>query len=62
MQFADTVWFDVSKLPEASIKRDYPEPYYKIEGGKAIPVMGAYIDDPITGKKEGVLKAGHIIL
>lgn len=60
IRFADDVWFDVSKLSEAAIKLQYPEPYYKIEGQKAIPVMGSYVDDLITVKKEGVLKARKI--
>jgi len=60
IKFADDVWFDVSKLNEILIKQQYPEPYYKIEGNKAIPVMGSYVDDLITVKKEGVLKARKI--
>jgi len=60
IKFADDVWFDVSKLNEILIKKQYPEPYYKIEGSKAIPVMGSYVDDLITVKKEGVLKARKI--
>lgn len=62
IKFADTVYFDVNKLSELAIKQQYPEPYYKIEGQKAIPIMGSYIDDLITVKKEGVLKARKIKL
>jgi len=62
IKFADTVYFDVSRLSEAAIKQQYPEPYYKIEKQKAIPVMGSYIDDLITVKREGVLKARKIKL
>lgn len=62
IKFADTVWFDISKLSEAAINQQYPEPFYKIEGQKAIPVMGSYIDELITVKKDGVLKARKIKL
>lgn len=60
IQFADTVWFDISKLSEAAIKQQFPFPYYKIEGKKAIPIMGTYIDELIAIKKEGVFKTRKI--
>jgi hypothetical protein len=60
--FADTVQFDISKLSEAAIKQQYPAPFYKIEGQRAIPVMGSYIDDLLTVKKDGVLNARKIKL
>ena len=60
IQFADTVWFDISKLREEAIKKQFPFPFYKIEGQKAIPIMGSYIDELIAVKKEGVLKARKI--
>lgn len=60
IKFADTVWFDISKLSKAVIKQQYPEPFYRIEDQKAIPVMGSYIPDLLTVKKEGVLKARKI--
>ena len=60
IRFADTVWFDISKLGEAAIKQQFPSPSYKIEGQKAIPIMGSYIDELIAVKKEGVLKARKI--
>lgn len=62
LKFADTVYFDVSKLSEAAIKKQYPEPYYKIEGQRAIPVMGSFIDDLITVKRDGFFKARNIKL
>jgi hypothetical protein len=62
IKFADTVYFDISKLSEEVIKQQYPEPYYKIERQKAIPVMGSYIDDLITVKKDGILKERMIHL
>lgn len=60
IQFNDSVWFDISKLSDAAIKQQYPMPFYKIEGQKAIPIMGCYIDELILVKKEGVLKARKI--
>jgi hypothetical protein len=60
--FADSVWFDVSRMPKPIMERQYPAPYYKIEGTKAIPVMGAYLDDLVRVKKDGVLKARKIHL
>lgn len=60
IQFADSVWFDISKLSEAAIKQQFPIPFYKIDGQKAIPIMGCYIDELVLVKKEGVLKARKI--
>ncbi|MEJ7627914.1 MAG: hypothetical protein WKF35_13695 [Ferruginibacter sp.] len=60
IQFADSVWFDISKLSEAVIKRQFPIPFYKIDGQKAIPIMGCYIDELVLVKKGGVLKARKI--
>lgn len=62
IKFAETVYFDISKLSEAAIKMQYPEPYYKIEGQRAIPVMGSYINDLITVKRDGYYKARNIKL
>lgn len=60
IQFADSVWFDISKLSDALIKEKFPIPFYKIDGQKAIPIMGCYIDELILVKKEGVLKVRKI--
>lgn len=60
IQFADSVWFDISELGEAAIKQQFPAPFYKIEGQKAIPIMGSYIDDLISVKKERALRARKI--
>jgi hypothetical protein len=35
----------------------YPEPYYRIDGKKAIPLYGNYIEELFRIKKEGVLAA-----
>lgn len=58
--FADSVFYDLSPFNRAYIEKHFPEPYFRIEGQKAIPLMGAYIDDLITVKREGVLKARKI--
>ena len=60
IQFADDLWFDLSKLNKEIISQQYPAPYYRIEGQRAFPVMGTYVEDLITVKKEGVLKARKI--
>jgi hypothetical protein len=60
IEFADSVWFDVSRMHPLTIQREFPAPYYKIEGQKAIPLMGCYIEDLVRVKKEGVLKARKI--
>ncbi len=62
IKFADSVWFPIRGLHEAIIKRKFPAPYYKIEGQRAIPVMGTYLDDLVTIKKKGILKARNILM
>lgn len=62
IKFADSVWFDISKLSKVAVKQQYPESFYKIEGLKAIPIKGSYVDELITVKKDGVLKARKIRL
>lgn len=60
--FVDSVFYDLSKFNKAYIEKHFPEPYFRIEGQKAIPLMGAYIDDLFVVKREGVLKARNIKL
>lgn len=62
IQFEESVWFDIGKVGEAAVKEQFPSPFYRIDGQKAYPVMGSYIDDLISVKKEGVLNARNIIL
>ena len=60
ISFADSAFYDLSKFNRAYIEKHFPEPYFRIEGQKAIPLMGVYIDDLLAVKREGVLKARHI--
>ncbi|TFF35023.1 hypothetical protein [Mucilaginibacter psychrotolerans] len=60
LDFKEPVTFDVSKISPENIKRYYPAPYYKIEGGKAIALMGNYVEELFIVKKEGVLEARGI--
>ena len=57
IRFEASVGFDIRNMTPSQIKEHYPQPFYKIEKNRAIPVMGAFVDDLITIKKEGVLKA-----
>ncbi|MDF2933203.1 MAG: hypothetical protein K0R36_2534 [Chryseobacterium sp.] len=52
LSFDKSVHFDVSKLPVELIKYRYPKEYYKIENGKAFPMMGRYADDLVKLWKE----------
>ena len=46
LQFIDTVWYDIRQLDRGCLKRiAFLEPYFKIEGNKAIALMGAYVDE-----------------
>lgn len=62
IQFADSVWFNLSGLSKEQINIRFPRPFYKIEGNKAIPIMGAYINTLIEVKKEGALKSLGLFL
>jgi len=57
IEFAEPVSFDVSNIDQESIERWYPEPYYRIENGKAIAVYGNYLEELFLLKQRGVLKA-----
>lgn len=57
IQFVDTVWYDIRQLDRGCLKRiAFPEPYFRIEGNKAIALMGAYVDDLVLIKNKGILK------
>ncbi len=60
IRFAESVWFNLSGLSKEDINARFPQPFYKIEENKAIPIMGAYINTLIEVKKEGVLKASGL--
>ncbi len=56
IKFKDSVAIDLSdKYPQE--KTRYVEPYFKIINEKAIPLVGAYLEDLFEIKKQGVLKA-----
>jgi hypothetical protein len=54
--FNDTLSFDARTYGWGDIKQKFPEPYFRVEGNKGTPLMGAYVEDLITVKKEGTLK------
>jgi hypothetical protein len=56
MQFADTLSFDTRTYGYGLREKLFPEEYFKVEGNKAIPLMGTYVKDLLTVKKEGTLK------
>ena len=57
IQFIDTVSYDIRQLDNGCVKKKaFPIPYFRLEGNKAIALMGAYIDELFLIKKEGVLK------
>lgn len=55
--FAGPVEFDISGLTEASVLKNYPGPYYRIAGDKAIAVYGYYVNDLFELKKRTMLKS-----
>ncbi|WP_372977927.1 hypothetical protein [Mucilaginibacter sp.] len=57
LSFKDSLSFDVSNEYPHIINKEYPEPYFKIENGRAFPLTGAYAEDLFEIKKNGVLKA-----
>ena len=56
VKFSDTLWFDTRTYGWGERKQVFPEEYFKIEGNKATPLMGTYVKDLLTLKKEGTLK------
>ncbi len=58
--FRDSIFFDIKEMDTVSIKRLYPEPYFKIENGKAYPIMGNYIQELFQLKRDGTLKAREL--
>lgn len=56
VQFADTPSFDTRTYGWGQRKEVFSEEYFRVEGNKAIPLMGTYVKDLLTVKKEGTLK------
>lgn len=57
IEFKEEVTFDVSGLEPDVIARNYPAPFYQIDGNKAIAKYGNYVNELFQLKKDGVLKA-----
>ena len=57
LEFIDPVSFTIEKSKQNQVKEIYPEPFFKIEGNKAVCLMGAFVEDLFNVKKTGVLKA-----
>ncbi len=57
IEFSEPVTIDISSYKKESIKRWFPDPYFRIEGNKAVAVYGNYIDKLFLLKQNGVLKA-----
>ena len=57
LEFNEPVAFDLGKLSPEKVKENYPEPFFKIEGNRAVCLMGAFVEDLFFVKRNGVLKA-----
>jgi hypothetical protein len=57
IDFLKPVVFDISRDKGVAIEKWFPEPYFRIEGGKAIAVYGNYVPELFLLKQNGVLKA-----
>ncbi|MBX2969990.1 MAG: hypothetical protein KF803_11515 [Cyclobacteriaceae bacterium] len=60
IEFKEKVSYDIGQLDKDRIKKSFPKEYFNIVRKKAYPLMGTYIEDLFTVKKEGVLKARGI--
>lgn len=57
IQFVDTVSYDIRQPFNGCLKKKiFQEPYYRLEGDKAIAVMGVYVDEIFGIRKAGILK------
>jgi hypothetical protein len=57
LEFNEPVTFDLEKMEREQVTKVYPEPFFKIEGNKAVCKLGAFVEDLFMVKKNGVLKA-----
>ena len=55
--FIDEVSYTVEDMGADEIEKRYPQPYYKIEGKRAIAVYGNYVEDLLIIMEQTVLKA-----
>jgi len=60
IEFKDKVFYDLEQFDTDRIKEFFPTEYFNIVENKAYPLVGTYIEDLFTVKKEGVLKARGI--
>jgi hypothetical protein len=60
IDFAQEVFYKIAGWKKQRVKGRFPEPYYRIEGDKAIAVYGNYIPELFELKKRGVLTARGI--
>jgi hypothetical protein len=60
ISFKEPISFDVKNRDKESIKRYYPEPYFRIKKGRAYPMMGNYIQELFELKRDGFLTARGI--
>jgi hypothetical protein len=57
IDFEQEVFYSIAGWKKQRIKERFPEPYYRIEGNKAIAVYGNYIPELFELKKTGVFTA-----
>lgn len=55
--FGPDAFIDITGYAPEIARKQFPEPYYRLEGNRAIPVLGNYVEDLFQLKKDGVLKA-----
>ena len=57
VNFAEEVSFSLEGLKKRDIRQQYPAPFYRIEGGRAIALLGYNVPQLLEAKKKGVLGA-----
>lgn len=55
--FGPDAFIDITGYDPEIAQKQFPAPYYRLEGNRAVPVLGNYVEDLFQLKKEGVLKA-----
>lgn len=56
IKFKEPVAFDITNLKKEVVNNQYPAPFFKIYGNKAVAVLGQHADALFEIKKNGVLK------
>ena len=57
IDFEELVVVDISHLQPDEIKKWFPEPYFRVDGGKVIAIYGNYVRELFLLKQNGVLRA-----